>query len=447
MDREQKQAVGILSIGTFFEYFDVMLYVHMAAVLNDLFFPKTDPFTTTILSAFAFCSTYILRPFAGIIFGWIGDTVGRKYTIVITTVITAVSCLMMAVTPTYAKIGITASIIMISARVLQGMASTGEIVGAQLYLVETVKRPSQYVAVGITYVMTCLGGTAALLLANFVTSDAGQNNWRLAFMFGVGIAVISMGVRTKLRETPEFVDARVKLRRLQENTNVTIDVIDPVTQKPSFKTSFYYFITNCITSVTFYFVYVFCSDVLKAKFGLSPHEIIANNSIVSLVSVAVACVLTASSYYIYPLKTQKIQVIAFLLISLTYPYLLNNATSATSVFYLQVIATIFKATTVPSDSIFLSHFPTLTRFRYSAILFAFAKAIIYIINSFGLIYLNLIFGYYGILFIVLPIGALYFFAIKHFEQLEIKEGYHPSVSTQKDHIDVDMNKLSYGRQF
>ena len=62
--REQKEAVGLLSIGTFLEYFDLMLYVHMAVLLNELFFPKTDPFTASLLSAFAFCSVFVLCPFS-----------------------------------------------------------------------------------------------------------------------------------------------------------------------------------------------------------------------------------------------------------------------------------------------------------------------------------------------------------------------------------------------
>ena len=109
LTREQKQAVGLLSIGTFLEYFDLMLYVHMAVLLNELFFPKYDPFTASLLSAFGFCSSYLLRPFGAFIFGWLGDNIGRKMVIVITTIIMAITCTTIAVLPTYAKIGITAS--------------------------------------------------------------------------------------------------------------------------------------------------------------------------------------------------------------------------------------------------------------------------------------------------------------------------------------------------
>jgi len=85
LTREQKEAVGLLSIGTFLEYFDLMLFVHMAVVINELFFPKTDPFTASLLSAFAFCSTYFFRPFGALLFGYIGDKIGRKHTVIITT--------------------------------------------------------------------------------------------------------------------------------------------------------------------------------------------------------------------------------------------------------------------------------------------------------------------------------------------------------------------------
>jgi MFS family permease len=109
LTREQKEAVGLLQVGTFLEYFDLMLYVHMAVLLNELFFPKTDPKTAALLTAFAFCSTYVLRPFGALIFGYIGDNVGRKATVVLTTMLMSTSCVIMANLPTYAQIGISAT--------------------------------------------------------------------------------------------------------------------------------------------------------------------------------------------------------------------------------------------------------------------------------------------------------------------------------------------------
>jgi MHS family proline/betaine transporter-like MFS transporter len=81
----------------------------MAVLLNELFFPKTDSHTSSLLMAFAFCSTYFLRPIGALIFGYIGDHIGRKVTVVITTTMMSFSCLIMANLPTYAQIGVTAS--------------------------------------------------------------------------------------------------------------------------------------------------------------------------------------------------------------------------------------------------------------------------------------------------------------------------------------------------
>ena len=101
----QKSAIGLLSVGTFLEYFDLMLYIHMAALLNELFFEPASPLSTSLLTAFAFCSTYVLRPFGALLFGWIGDNIGRRETVIITTLMMAFSCFIVAILPTYAQIG------------------------------------------------------------------------------------------------------------------------------------------------------------------------------------------------------------------------------------------------------------------------------------------------------------------------------------------------------
>ena len=82
LNRTQKEAICLLSIGTFLEYFDLMLYVHLAVLLNDLFFPQSDPTTKYLLSATAFSMTFILRPVGGFVIGRIGDAFGRKVTII-----------------------------------------------------------------------------------------------------------------------------------------------------------------------------------------------------------------------------------------------------------------------------------------------------------------------------------------------------------------------------
>ncbi len=216
LTREQKESLGLLSIGTFLEYFDLMLYIHMAGVLNELFFEPTDPKTNSLMMSFAFCSTYVFRPIGALIFGRLGDTIGRKSTVIITTFMMAISCLVMANLPTYAQIGSTAAWILTICRIVQGMSSMGEIIGAELYLTETTKPPVQYVSVGFIGACSSIGGLGALGIASLVTSHG--FNWRLAFWIGAAIALIGSLARTTLRETPEFADAKRRIKKVFEKT-------------------------------------------------------------------------------------------------------------------------------------------------------------------------------------------------------------------------------------
>ena len=226
LTREQKEAVGLLSIGTFLEYFDLMLYVHMAVLLNELFFPESDSTTKALLLAFTFCSTYLLRPIGALIFGYLGDSIGRKHTVIITTFMMAVSCIVMASLPTYAQIGVTASCVMIICRIIQGMTSMGEIIGATLYLTETIQRPQQYIVVGFLNFLTGFGGTVALGIASLVTLEKGGVSWRYAFLVGAVVAFIGTIARTTLRETPEFADARRRVKKTFKNMNKDLGVLE-----------------------------------------------------------------------------------------------------------------------------------------------------------------------------------------------------------------------------
>jgi MFS family permease len=215
LTRDQKEAIGLLSIGTFLEYFDLMLYIHMAVLLNELFFSQSDPHNKKLLEAFAFCSTFVFRPIGAAIFGYIGDNIGRKSTITITTFLMAGCCFAMMLIPTYAQIGFTASLLITACRVIQGMSSMGEIIGAALYVTEIVKPPMQYSAVTLVAAFANLGTIAALLVATLVISF--DYNWRYAFGFGMIIALVGGVARQKLRETPDFVDVKLKFSKISKD--------------------------------------------------------------------------------------------------------------------------------------------------------------------------------------------------------------------------------------
>jgi MFS family permease len=196
----------------------------MAVLLNDLFFEPSDPFTSSINVAFAFCSTYLLRPVGAVLFGWIGDNIGRRHTVIITTAMMSISCVVMATLPTYAEIGVTASVVVTICRMIQGMSSMGEIVGATLYVTEITKPPIQYPAVSTIGIFGNFGTFTALAVASLVTSTG--FNWRIAFWIGAIVAVVGAVARTKLRETPEFADAKLRIKNKESSNTIAIKRIE-----------------------------------------------------------------------------------------------------------------------------------------------------------------------------------------------------------------------------
>jgi len=423
LKKEQGEAVALLSIGTFLEYFDLMIYIHMAVLLNELFFPKTDAHTAALLTAFAFCSTYLLRPIGALAFGYIGDNVGRKVTVVITTTMMSFSCLVMANLPTYSQIGITAAWVVTICRIIQGMSSMGEITGAQLYLSETIQPPARYSAVALLAFSVSLGTSAALGLASIVTSFG--LSWRLAFWAGATIAVIGAVARTKLRETPDFADAK---RRIKDK--LAAGDLDKKTLKANYKvnqkTSSALFLMDCMWPLCFYFSYVFCGNILKQSFGFTAEQIIHQNFIVSIVQIASLLMFVFLSYKIYPLIILKVKLIISSVIIISCPFWLNNITDPFYLLVLQSSVIFFAADAAPATAIFYKHFPVLRRFTYISFTYAMSRALTYLVTAFGLVYLTENFGNWGILVIMLPVCIGYLIGLMHFEKLD-KVDSHPRI--------------------
>ncbi len=438
LTKEQKSAVGLLSIGTFLEYFDLMLYVHMAVLLNELFFPKSDPHTTALYSATAFCSTFVFRPVGAVIFGWLGDNIGRKTTVIITTFMMALSCITMANLPTYAQIGITASWLITICRILQGISSMGETIGARLYLIESINPPIQYPTSSSISIFSTLGGVFALGIASVVTSYG--FNWRIAFWMGAVVALIGTAARRSLRETPEFADAKRQLKKtFEQPSNVgSIDLKklenNPIWQEKANKvTTIALFLIECMCPVCFYFTYIYCGNLLKNSFGCTAEQVIHQNFIISIFSFLGTLVLTYLSYRIYPLKIVKTLLLIFCLFVLACPYLLNNLNSSFDVFLMQLFVTLFVPTGASTGhAIFYRYFPVFKRFSCASLTFAISRALMHVVTSFSIVYLTEYWHHWGIMVILLPVCIGFAFGLFHFEKLEKEAGNYP----QKRYVEV-----------
>lgn len=414
LTREQKEAVGLLSIGTMLEYFDLMLYVHMAVLLNELFFPKTDQFTASLLSAFAFCSAFVFRPFGALLFGWLGDNIGRKSTVVITTFLMSFSCLIMANLSTYSQIGITAAWLVTICRMIQGISSIGEIVGAELYLTETIKPPLRYPCVALMTVAANVGTFVALGVASLVTSFG--FNWRLAFWVGAVVALIGAIARTSLRETPEFVDAKKRINNMLKTVNLPIDKNILPLKKISKTHVIGYFLIECTRPLWFCISYIYCGNLLKNKFGFTSDEIINQNFIVSAVDMFFVIVLMFLVNRFHPIK--KVLTIQFLIYVIPLLFIATILDYITSPFELLIFQALvlIAPTGYPAQAVFYSYFPVLHRFKCSSLIFATSRAFMYTISTFGIVILTDKFGHTGLMFIVVPIILGYSYGLITFRK-------------------------------
>lgn len=437
LSREQKESVGLLQVGTFLEYFDLMLYIHMAVLLNELFFPKTVPQTAALLSSFAFCTTYIFRPLGALIFGWIGDHIGRKSTIIITTSIMAISCFVMANLPTYSQIGITATFIMVLCRMAQGMSSMGEAIGAEIYLTESIPRPARFPAVALIDACGTLGGFAALGVATLVLSYS--MNWRLVFWAGAIIAIITAFARTRLRETPEFLEMKKKqLKKDIEEINLELDpvrgaMLNKYWKEPlNKKTLLSYFLISCGYPLYFYLSFIYFNPILKENFGYAPEDIIRHNLWLSFISVIASISLSFLSYYIFPLKINKLRGMLALCLMISIPFLTMNLTSATQLFLIQALILLLALEDMPSVGIFLDHFPIYRRVTLASFLFAGARAVMAVVTTFGLVWISGYFPHFGIWLISLPLTVAYLWSTIHFQKLEHQlDLVHKKISESK----------------
>lgn len=213
--RERRRVIVASALGTMFEWYDFYLYGTLAVIIGQQFFSNLEPTAQLVFSLLAFAAGFVARPFGSLVFGRLGDLVGRKYTFLITIIIMGVSTFLVGVLPTYASIGVAAPIILIVLRLLQGLALGGEYGGAATYVAEWAPQDKrgaytswvQLTATGgLLLSLLVLMGTQALMDAERFA----QWGWRVPFLLSFVLLVISVYVRLSLRESPPFMALRAQ---------------------------------------------------------------------------------------------------------------------------------------------------------------------------------------------------------------------------------------------
>jgi MFS family permease len=206
---EERKVIFASSLGTVFEWYDFYLYGSLAAIIAKQFFAGTDPNTAFIFALLAFAAGFIVRPFGAIVFGRLGDMIGRKYTFLVTIVIMGTSTFVVGLLPNYASIGIAAPIILIILRILQGLALGGEYGGAATYVAEHAPHGKRGAFTSWIQTTATMGLFMSLLVILGTRTAMGEEafadwGWRIPFLVSVFLLGISVWIRLSMSESPAF---------------------------------------------------------------------------------------------------------------------------------------------------------------------------------------------------------------------------------------------------
>ncbi|WP_460128044.1 MFS transporter [Pseudomonas sp. H1_D05] len=205
---DTRKVIFASSLGTVFEWYDFFLYGALAAVISKQFFAGVNDTTAFIFALMAFAAGFIVRPFGALVFGRLGDMIGRKYTFLATIILMGVATFCVGLLPTYASIGIAAPIILVLLRMLQGLALGGEYGGAATYVAEHApigKRGFHTSWIQSTATLGLLLSLLVVLGCRYFTGDQFEVwGWRIPFLLSIVLLGISTWIRLSLHESPAY---------------------------------------------------------------------------------------------------------------------------------------------------------------------------------------------------------------------------------------------------
>jgi MFS family permease len=213
MTSEERLVIFASSLGTMFEWYDFYIYGTLAAILAKQFFSGVNATAAFIFTLLAFAAGFAVRPFGALVFGRIGDLVGRKYTFLITMTLMGLGTFLIGLLPSYASVGMAAPVILIGLRLVQGLALGGEYGGAAIYVAEHAPKGKRGFYTSWIQTTATVGLFMALLIVLGIRSWQGEEafsdwGWRIPFLLSALLLAVSIWIRMQLEESPVF--ARMK---------------------------------------------------------------------------------------------------------------------------------------------------------------------------------------------------------------------------------------------
>ena len=195
--------------GTMIEWYDFYIFGSLAAIMSGLFFPKENPTAGFLLTLATFATGFAVRPFGAVVFGRVGDLVGRKYAFLVTLIIMGGATFVIGLLPTYEQIGVAAPLILVVLRLLQGLALGGEYGGAAVYVAEHVPDHRRGFYTSFIQTTATLGlfvslGVILIVRSMMPEEDFKQWGWRVPFLLSIALVGMSLWIRLRLKESPLF---------------------------------------------------------------------------------------------------------------------------------------------------------------------------------------------------------------------------------------------------
>jgi len=208
MTAEERKVIFASSLGTVFEWYDFYLYGSLAAIIAKQFFSGLDAGSAFIFALLAFAAGFIVRPFGALVFGRLGDLIGRKYTFLVTILIMGGATFIVGILPNYDAIGVAAPVILIALRMFQGLALGGEYGGAATYVAEHAPQRRRGAYTAWIQTTATLGLFLSLLVILFTREFTGTNfevwGWRIPFIVSILLLGVSVYIRLSMNESPAF---------------------------------------------------------------------------------------------------------------------------------------------------------------------------------------------------------------------------------------------------
>ncbi len=390
----EKEKIAAVLWGNTMEYFDNLVYVHMLVIITPLFFPTSDPLALSILAATGFSINYVARPFGALLFGYIGDKIGRRISLYISITLMFLATGFIGVLPTYAQTGIYASAGLLILRFLQGLSCSGEASGALIYVMESIPKKKRYFYSALYNATITGGGVIAAFVITFSLSFLNEESaWRYPFQIAAFVGCLGLLMRYNLAETKEF--------KAQKEKSKALKLRQVLLEKENLKSIFRVGSFSLFDAATFWMTYVFLTGLLSKHLGLGSQYVVLHNGAVMIFEIMMGFIAAKLSLRLGGVKIALRSV--YLIIVSIIPLLLfiefiNYAYFSILLTQMFIIAC-GSTFCVSTDPLRAYLFPVVGRFMGLAFGVSLGRVIGYVIGGYLLIAFNHLFGQMG--------GAIY----------------------------------------